>query len=167
MSTSTTTADLAPWDEEPPEVPTAFPDELMDLTPTALTEKVAKLSYELDRASRVLAKRISTAARARADYELEHDRLLLQIRGDGKRTAVDERKALIHDRIDPDLYRNAELAGGLVDSARAWVRGLEQQLSAAQSMLKAVTQADLTPEFLRELEHRRRQATPRPTERTA
>ena len=126
-----------PWDEQPPELPDRH-DPPADLSLEGLSQKVAELANELDRASRVLAKRISTAGDTRARYQLRHDAKLVQIRADGRRTAADERKALIHEDTEIEqLYLESELRQALVESCRAWVRGLEQQLSAAQSQLKA------------------------------
>ena len=128
---------LDPWEEEAPEVPAR---ELapVDRSIAALQQRVADLANELDRASRILAGRIKSAAADRATYQLAHDRVLLSV-ADGRRTAVDQRRALVHDQLDDCLYLDAELGQALVDSARAWVRGLELQLSAAQSQLKTET----------------------------
>ena len=104
---------LDPWAEEPPAVPRR-PDELVDLTPSTLSMQVGALGNENEWASRVLAMRISAAARANADYELRRDQRLLTVRADGRRTAADERLALVHE--DPDveaLALSARLATGL------------------------------------------------------
>ena len=129
---------LDPWEEQAPAVPAR---ELapVDRSIDALQQRVADLANELDRASRILAARIKSAGSARASYQLEHDRVLLRVQADGRRTAIDQRRALVHDELDDHLYLGAELGQALVDSARAWVRGLELQLSAAQSQLKTET----------------------------
>lgn len=128
---------IDPWAEEPPAMPSRA--DVIDLSIPALSRRVGVLSNEIDRASRILARRISAAGAARADYQLEHDRTLLRVRSEGKRTAADERRAMVHEQIDPDLFMAAEVAQAQVESARAYVRGLEAQLSAVQSQLKTQT----------------------------
>jgi hypothetical protein len=142
--TDADTSLLDPWDEPPPEIPRRL-NEAEDLSPLALSARVGELSLELDRASRVLASRISRATKAKADYQCAHDKRLLAIRVElqGKRSAVDERRALVHE--DPEIAQlnlASTLADGLVESARAWVYGLEKQLSAKQSQLRAAVAAE-------------------------
>ena len=139
---------LEPWEEEPPDVPRDPQGGLIDLMPIQLVKDINRLALELDRAGRVLAVRISRSAKARADYQIAYDKKMMEIRVEGKRTAADERRALIHDRLADELYLNAEVSQGLVDSSRAYVRSLEGQLSAKQTQLRAVTTVDLLPRGL-------------------
>jgi hypothetical protein len=111
-----------------------------DLSPIVVMEAINHDCRLLDRLGRELADAIRDQATVERDYELAIERVKLELFDEYKSRkerlpAEDMRRALAHQRVNPDLYGRFLMARANANALKAHARTVEAALSGRQTLL--------------------------------
>ena len=115
------------------------------IDPAQVMEQIDKGAKALDGGGKELGKAITEAAKTELAYKESLEKALLEVR-DGYREsgermpAEDLRLAEAHQKVNGATYAKYLTSKARVDALRAWLRALEAQVSARQSLLRALTE---------------------------